>query len=229
MSADPDENGFRADFDSGRQVLDEEGTVDQAIKQRVINARERVDEAEQALFIEAATDPELQLSHGEQVVVWGTAVKQFLRAIEPLLESDEVAGSDAYYIEKEIGRMTLLPPETAGYPFDTIAQSDEPPRDIRRAFDLPRGADLPQPQVRVFDGLKAIIEASKVVEASWRVCIDDAGPPPEHEFVRPHTRQPVGKHIYENAIRQADRFLQAAGVGLELGTPEVDDKEENPF
>lgn len=214
---------------NGRQVLDEEGTVDAAVKQRLINARERVDKAEDQVFVNAETDPQLQLSREDQVIVWSTTVKQYLRSIEPLLRSDDVTAATEYYRENKIGTVRLVPPQTDGIPFDYAATTDDPPAQVRRRLGLPRGVELPDPKREPFVGLKSVIEAPKVITARWRICVDDTGPPPTHEYVTPQVRKPVPKWVYEDALRAADQFLQQAGIGLELGTPEVDEREKEPF
>lgn len=202
--------------ETAREVEDKEGSVDQKLKTRIINARERVDEAEQAIFVEAATDPGISLSRDEQISVWGTVIRQFLRAIEPLLRDNDVKKSTKYYEEIEIGEEVLYPPPTDGYDFTLISQFDDE-TNIRRALGLPRGVDLPEPKVIEFTGLKDIIETDGILSQQWLVKVDNSGPPPEHEYVKPTVQRMVSKQIFENSVRQADQFLQQAGIGLDLG------------
>jgi len=211
------DNGRRPTAEANKRVQDDENTVDQQYKTRIIEARERVDKAEQGLFVDVETDPEVQMAYGEQVATWATIVKQFLRAIEPLLRHEDVPDSAEYYDDKEIGEMMLLPPNTEGYEFELVGElQHHEPADIRRALDLPRGATLPQPRTKTFVGLKQVIEHPPVVEESWVVKVDASGPPAEHKYVYPTTQQPVSKQIYIDAVRHADQFLQGAGIGLDI-------------
>jgi len=214
---------------NGQQILDEEGTVHEKLKERIIQARDRVDNYENHVFIEATTDPEIQLRPNERVAIWGTSVKQYLRTIEPVLRSDEVTHSNKYYQQVHIGELTLYPPETDGYDFQRAARMNADDTTIRRALDLPPGTDLPQPTNRTFQGLQSIIEAPETLQSQWEVCVNNAGPPPQHDYVYPQTQRTIPKQIYEDAVRHADEFRQQAGVGLDIGVPETDYQELDPF
>jgi len=79
--------------DTGNRVADDEGDVDTKIKTRILKNRKRIDDAEEALFVEAVTDPNIRLAPEERILTWGTVVKQFLRTIEPILRDEDVAGA----------------------------------------------------------------------------------------------------------------------------------------
>jgi hypothetical protein len=147
--------------------------------------------------------------------VWSNIVKQYLRAIEPLLRAEDVDSAKHYYEEVTVAEIPLYPPDTDGYRFSVIEQADHDESYLKRMIGLPKHADLPRPRTADFVGLKQIIEKDPVIHEQWQVCVDARGAPP-HEYVYPEIREPVPKSVYVDAVRNADRFLQQAGVGLEL-------------
>lgn len=202
--------------DPGKRVDDTEGTVDEKFKTRIIDARNRVDRAEEKIFVEAATDPNVEINPQEQILTWATIVKQFLRTIEPILRDEDVEQSQEYYREKEIGNEVLYPPNMEGYPFRKVLQFGMTDVERRRALELPRGVDIPEPEKIEFDGLKSIIESPNVLENQWVVTIDTTGPPPDHERIYPTQQTVISKEIFENAIRHADQFLQNINIGVDV-------------
>jgi len=205
-----------------QEVIDEEGDVDKAIKRRIIQARERVDETEMALYRDAEIEPNVNLNQFEKIHIYATTVKQFLRRIEPLLRSKNIPNNAHYYTEIEIGKVELVPPETKGYNFPVVAHSDRSEKQLRRMLDLPRGVNLPEPIPIPFNGLRTVIERDPVVSNTWEVCVSREGARPNWGFVYPQTQQPVRKRIYEDAVRKADMFLQNAGIGLDMDTKGTD-------
>lgn len=203
-----------------QNIVDDEGDVDKAIKRRIINARERVDETELALYRDAAIDPEVQLSEVEKTHTYGTTVRQFLRRIEPLLRTDKIDNNERYYEEEPIGEITLAPPDVGEYRFSAI-QTREAANDteLRQAIGLPRGADIPEPVPKTFNGLKSVIEADTILGHQWQVCVERSGARPNWEFVYPTSQQAVPKRVYEEAMRVADMFLQDINLGIDLELP----------
>lgn len=201
-----------------QEVIDEEGDVDKALKRRIIQARERVDETELALYRDAAIQPDVNLGPTEKIHIYATTVKQFLRRIEPLLRVEGVPNNEHYYSHVEIGQIDLVPPDTDGYRFSLIANSSRTDKELRRMLDLPRGVDLPEPLSIPFEGLQTVIERDPIVGHQWEVCVKKAGARPNWQYVYPQTQQPVPKQIYEDAVRKADMFLQNAGIGLDTDT-----------
>jgi len=214
MSQEPRENGDEPD----KEVVDEENSVDQKIKTWIIETRKRVDKAEEKIFVDSATDPNVQISREEQIMTWATIVKQFLRTIEPILQEEEMKRANYYYNDVEIGGKKLHPPDTNGYEFSLLRHmEDKSDNEKRRALGLPKGADLPEPKPIVFTGLKDVIERPPVLQHQWVVTVDNRGPPGTQEEVYPRAQTVVPKKIYEDAVRKATRFLQQAGIGLEVG------------
>lgn len=209
-----------------QEVLDEEGDVDKALKKRILQSHDRVDETEIALYRDAAVNPEVNLSEAEKAYIYGTTVKQFLRRIEPILRTENVPNNEYYYAGEsadgdetlDLGAVTLVPPDTAGYQFSAVADTTADEGELRRRIGLPRGAEVPQPETVEFAGLQDVIEREAILTHTWEVCVSNQGAPPNHECEYPAVRQPVPKHIYTEAMRAADMFLQDVGIGLETDT-----------
>jgi len=217
------EDNSASDSGPRKRIDDEEGKVDTQYKNRIIQNRIRVDDAEEALLVDAATDPDVTASRAKRVSIWGTMVKQYLRTIEPILRSDDVDEAQRYYEEVEIGSVTLHPPDKDGYAFSTLQYRDFEDKQLRRALDLPRGASLPEPEHIQFNGLVSIIEAPEILSHRWAVTVDDSGPPPTHEQVLLEQTEIPDKQLYVDALRYADQFLQEAGLGIDIsaeGVPE---------
>jgi len=210
------QNHENGDSPANERVNDEDGSVDKRIKRRIQSTRERIDKAEEALFVGAHTDPQVQIAPQQQVAAWSTIVKQYIRSIEPLLQSEEIPESQHYYEEVELGTVTLSPPDTDGYRLSLVTQPGVTESQLRQSLGLPRTAEIPKPVSKQFNGLRTIIEGPAVIEQQWSVTVDDSGAPPSHKHIYPHAQQIVPKEIYENAVREADLFLQNAGFGLEI-------------
>ena len=97
--------------DDGAQVLDEEDRISNRLKDRILDARDRVAEREDAAFVEAPLDDEIEISSQQATQIWATTVRQYLRVIEPLLRSDEIKDSDYYYQELPLIEDTVTPPD----------------------------------------------------------------------------------------------------------------------
>lgn len=211
-----------SEAEHGDKVVDEEGDVDTKIKTRILKNRKRIDDAEEALFVEAVTDPNIRLSPEDRILTWGTVVKQFLRTIEPLLRDESVKNAKRFYKQKEIGKEVLVPPDTEGYEFSRIAYTDQSDRELRQMLGLPRNAEVPKPEIINFVGLEAIIEAPDILQYQWDVTVENSGPPTKHKNVYPHAKTVISKEIFVDAVRYADQFLQNAGIGLEIGGNKTD-------
>jgi hypothetical protein len=209
------ENGSEAP----QEVIDEEGGVDKAIKKRIIQARERVDETEISLYRDAEVDPNVNLSELEKIHIYATTVKQFLRRIEPLLRTANIPNNDEYYTDIHIETVPLVPPDTKGYPFSILPEiHDLEAKEQRRRLNLPHGVEVPEIEPVTFEGLKDIIEGDIILSHRWQVCVQNKGARPNWDFVYPEQTRPVPKEVYENAVRKADMFLQEAGIGVETDT-----------
>lgn len=236
-------NRWNDEEQPSKMVTDEEGTVDQKVKNRIIQARERVDEREDDVFIGAPLDKEISVTHGQQLEMWGTAVRQYIKTIEPLLKSDEIEQSDHYYNEVEIANELVYPPdgETAVWEAD---------KDKPQVYDIPwslfysndfsvfdyvdsnlpieRGFEPPEPKRVELCGLKDVLEAGGF-QFQWSVVLNPQQIGPARKIARPTESIPLKQMWLEKAVRKADGFLQQAGVGLEIGHQQTDDPDDDPF
>lgn len=203
------------------QVTDEENGVDQQLKQQVLELRRVVDEDERNLYVDRVRDPEQHYTRAHADQDWALSIRQYLRAVKRLWDDEEeISGVPKYWRELSLGHATLAPPDTQGYQFSVVAQSDGmDARQLRRAIGLPRDADLPALYRREFEGLSDVLN-TRVVEHTWVVTVDTSGPPPAHETVTVQNASPVPKHVLENALEAADAFLQQAGLGFETSLPD---------
>lgn len=213
-----------------QQVLDEEGNVDSKIKETIINARNRVDKAVFQLDVQEPLEEGVNVAEPKKDQIFAKTVRQFLLRIEPLLTADSIRGNEPYYEGdgQPIASFRLVPPDTNGHKLSLVTL-DEDKKQLRRMMDLPRGVDLPEPQTVSFDGLKDIIEKPIVVGHQWEVCVAKSGAKPNWEYIYPEQQQMVPRRVFRDALRQADKFLQEIGIGVETGLPEVDDVSDQPY
>lgn len=228
-----------------KRVVDEEKTVDQKIKSRIIETRKRVAKREDDIFVGASLTPDVRLSKAQSVNIWSTTVRQFLRSIEPLLKSPEVEDSEYYYNGYAIYENMLYPPdgETAVVTQDNGTETTT--EEIHWSLhydeqfskkDLGNGDNLfsksfepPEPKPLELHGLKSIIE-TEIITQEWNVRLNPGAPPAEPAYIaKPRINRPLQKSTLEQAVRVADEFLQKAGIGLEIGHQTTDDKDEDPF
>lgn len=216
------------------QILDD-GQIDKRLKDRILDARDRVADREDDTFVGARLTGDAKLSHSQLVGIWATSVRQYLRTIEPLLRSDEIENSRHYYHEIPIYKDTLRPPDgetlvlTAG-PKDDVEEdtkeihwslfyNDElSNREIVGDSTLfTRDFEPPEPQPVKLQGLKSVIEQD-VISASWEVVLNPGTAPAEETHIaKPQIAQPLGKSTLEHAVRKADEFLHDAGISPDIG------------
>lgn len=199
------------------QVIDEDKNVDAQLKRQIVTLRKEVRDAERLLFVEANANPQINISPADQITSWGTVVKQYIRMVEPLLRADTIEQSSEYYEQAELGRVVLTPPDTDGYKFSRVGISSSTGSQLRREIGLPRGAEIPKPQVKQFIGLRSVIEMPEVLSHEWAVDVSGSeGKPGQSAMAYPSTSRVVPKEIYETAFRKTNLFLQKAGVGLDV-------------
>lgn len=214
------------DNDGNKRVTDSEGTVDEKVKNRILKARERVDEREDLLFVQMPADPNSRLSRREATAAWNTTVRQYIRAIEPLLKSDEIQEAGYYYREVPLGREEFPPPDGKKQ-WSNFARTDNETQVIR-SMGLHPSFDPPEAKEVRFEGLKDILDKQQI-SLSWQFNVDPTQWGPEVERERLNITTPVPKHTLEEAVSAADQFLQEAGVGLEIGHQEQDAEDDEPF
>lgn len=213
-----------------KRVVDEEGTVDQKIKDRIIRSRNRVDKREDLVFIQAPLDPQVeQLNRRDQLEIWGTAVRQYIRSIEPLLKSDAIPESGHYYGNHPIVKERIMPPPKDGIDWSLFHDDDIPQESLIREHEtLDRSFTPPQPKTFTLRGLKSVIETDHI-EVSWTVVHNPSAIQPRQTVSRIALSHPLKKPWLESAVRVADEFLQKAGVGLDIGHEETDDQDDEVF
>jgi len=197
-------------------IDDEEEYVDKRVKKRILESREQVDKTEQALFDEEILMPDVQIPDAQKVIAWGNTVRRFLRNIETVLLQEEIDQAEHYHKELELGSIRIVPPDKNGFEFSLVGEEGITDKQLKRQLNLPSGADIPYPKPVQFTGLVSVLESDPILSASWVVTLDDSGPPPTHEQITLQKQQPMPKSVYEDAIRASDRFLQQAGIGLNL-------------
>lgn len=217
--------------DTGAQVIDDENRIDKRLKDRILDARDRVAENEDAVFVEAALDDDVQRTHQQLVAIWGTSVRQYLKTIEPLLRSDEISRAEYYYRDLEIIDKQVYPPDgpttvIQGQDASTVEiywspfYNDETENFpiIRDSNLFGRGFSPPEPKRVQLSGLKSIIETKAIVK-SWRVPLQRTHFSEATPIAQPKYQETLGKETLEYAVRKADEFLHQAGIGLEIGDP----------
>jgi len=223
------ENGQREkEGDANEQVLDEEGDVDSKVKDRILEARERVDDTKHAVDVEEPLSADVELGRNQKTQIFAKTVKQFLIRIEPLLRADRIDGNEDYYTEMDepIGVVRLVPRDIDDYQFSLVARQRLDETQLRTMIGLPRDAEIPEPEVVAFSGLKDIIEKPPVLTHQWSVCVSKQGARPNWEYAYPEAQRPVPEQIYVDAIREADSFLHDIGIGVDTGLPNTDEESE---
>lgn len=224
MSVDPfDDDGN--DEESYQQVTDEEGSVDQQVKNRILTARQRVDDAETQLYVTAPSST--GISAEQQYVGYVTMVRQFIRAIKPLLSADEIPRSDYYRNEVLLYKQQVAPP-AGRHNWPRFVFEDKKDTKIQREMGLPPNFNPPEAKKVEIKGLSEILATDQV---TLRWSIDVSGTPePGSENTDNLTKTiNLEKRVFDAAVEQADAFLQQAGIGMEIGHRQQDDPDDDPF
>lgn len=205
------------DNEKGEQVQDD-GSVDQKIKNRIISARNRVDEDEQYLYVHVPADRRAHLNGIDRHNAWATSVRQYIRAIRPLLTSDRIERSTFYYHEVPLGVVEVVPPDKGGIEWSKFAQDDADEFKLKRSMGLPPNFDPPEAKEAKFTGLKDVLDR-RGIHLTWSI---DKKPGyasfQDKSQVRLEVSRPIPKWVLEESVSRADEFLQQAGVGLEIGS-----------
>jgi hypothetical protein len=199
----------------GERVQDD-GSVDQRIKDRILDSRERVEEMEPQIYVEGALSPSTNLSEAELDHIYATLVRQYLRNIEPVLKSDSVEQAQFYYREKEIVTETIRPPESDGVDWAAFAMADDPVP-LMRELGFSPDFEPPEPKTVEYRGLLDVIEKEQVT-LSWTIVERPGAAPPNQSVTRLTRTWRPNQKVLNRAVRIADEFLQNAGIGLEIGS-----------
>jgi len=223
-----------------RQVVDEEGTVDQQLKNAILRARDRVEERYDQIYVLSELEG-VELDQAEKDQHWASTVRQYLVRIEPLLKSDEIPKAEEYYQNKEITTRTVTPQDGLArvvasgsarenkdaVEVDWAAILSDTSADRRRPGF--RKITPPEPKKYQVNGLVDVIENSRE-QFTWTVDINRDPNPQRQLIVQPvRVVQLTQDELYQ-AVRYADEFLQHhAGISVETGHKEIDEGDDNPF
>jgi len=221
--------------DRDDELQDDERYIERRVKERIADARDRVAEHKSGLLVELPAQ-QGAASAAQQAQLWQVSVKQYLRAIEPLLRSDELAESHYYYGELEIVDKNIWPRDDTqvgdgDYKGTRIREPDGSVRHEKIAWpalyeqDTParsnpmfgRGFKPPKPKRVTLKGLKSIMEIDGISK-EWRVPLNPREPEFRQEVAMPAWQQPLRKEWLEEAVAAADQFLHDSGLGLEIGS-----------
>jgi len=228
----------------GKRIRDEEGSVDQRLKDRIIDARSRVAERKDGIYVKAPLEG-VQINESQAVQMWSTSVRQYLLSIEPLLRSDKISHSHEYYEEIKIVDEPVFPPDgeypKPGGPADGLVPRQkyhwslfyQKKVDQRTAFEshehnnFTRGFRAPEPKRVELYGLRSIIETESVFK-QWTVVPNPDDIKPEKIVLKPTIQFPLRREWLRDAVRYADEFLQESGIAVDIGFENIDDKETDP-
>lgn len=216
---EPDEKELRRNNEF-ENVVDESGAVNQKHKEAIIEARNRIDQREDAMFTGPLIDPAIGegITDRERVKAMGRTVRMLIRRLRPLLVRDTVEGAEQYAKEAELGDMVLSPPDKDGIPFSELVYQDIDEQAFRQAYGLPREADLPQPVGKEFKGLLSLLSAPDEISHTWRVQTERGPDARANDILTLRASSPIPMHILENAVMACDDFMQEAGIGVKLDT-----------
>jgi len=207
------ENGV---YEDDIEVQDEEDYTDKKVKQRILNTRQMLNEAKFELFAGRLTEPEVEINDQQALFAWSDLVRSYIRDLGILLYHDDIAESQRYREQVEIGDLVVVPPDQDGYQFSLVAYSEFTDEQLRRKLGLGRRAEIPKPKERTFEGLMSVVETPPVVEEYWTVTVNPHAAPPNQDTLTLKGAKPVPRRIYERALVEADQFLQSAGIGLDI-------------
>jgi len=167
------------------------------------------------------------MGRDDLVQFWATSVKQYLRAIEPLLRSEEVQDSQYYYQHLPIVDYQVIPEDgktPVRSPDGQIREEnirwsyicDPKNKCPERGHDLlGRGFSAPNPQKVQLKGIKSLLGRDSVVR-EWRVPLNPQEPSFRQEVAMPTWQKPLQREWLEKAVSEADKFLHESGLGLDI-------------
>ena len=148
-------------------------------------------------------------------------VRQYIRAVKPLLTSDEISQSDEYWKNRIVYRTKVPPPDEPDYEWSRFALEDSP-MTIAKRMGLPPSFDPPKSKPVKIVGLQQLMNTEKI-SLSWHIdpTPDELPPAKDDRYV--DIDRPLPKKAYENAVELTDDFLDQAGIGLGVKEVEPDD------
>lgn len=228
MSVDNTSRRRGSDSESGgKEQVQDDGSVDQRVKDRILASRENVDQTRRMVYVQGALDPQTDLSRDELNHIFATAVREYIQNTEPILRDESVQHSAEFYTRKKIAEEEIYPPESNGIDWATLAAADNPTPLMRR-LGLPPDFDAPKPKLISLVGLKQVLETEEKT-VSWTVVENPSAAPPNQRTRKLTRTWRPRRKVLNRAVRLTDEFLHTAGVGVETGYKEVDEQETEPF
>jgi hypothetical protein len=224
MSIDPFDDNKNGEEPS-QKVTDDEGTVDEKVKGRILKARQRIDDAEAALYVEAPAS-DTGISPKQQYIGYQAMVRQYIRAIKPLLTSEKIPRAEYYHSKVLLYEDEIAPPN-GRYDWSKFANEQVDDTAIKMEMGL-RYVDPPKPKRVSIEGLNEILTKDEI-SAFWSFDLLGSQGVAQTDIESLSHRERVPKRVYDAAVEQADAFLQQAGIGLEIGHREEDDPDNDPF
>jgi hypothetical protein len=225
MSID-EPNRWDDEPDEQKEVIDD-GEVDRKVKDRILKARETVDEAETQLFVErydeiVANSPrgtpkqEIDQNLSDR---WGVVVRQYIRTIRPLLKSGDIEQAEYYWKEVPLFEQEIPPAPQDGVDWPRFYRIDARDYDIARemGLDVGMGFEAPEPKDVSVNGLRELLDFQPRT-LYWSVDLNPDAIPPNRDTATLTNEFTIQKGTYEMAVEYADEFLQQAGIGLEIGS-----------
>jgi len=233
-------NGSDDDRPGNKQVVDDEGTVDQKLKNEILRARNRVEDREDQIFVQGPMEG-VPYNHAQLAEIWKTSVRQYVRRVEPLLQSEEIAGAREYYLEKPVASRAVYP-EDGPTPVQGAGKRDEIEVQwsmfYQDAVDIERirrmddrfGRQFQPPEAKTYRlvGLREVIEQPEQT-FEWAIELGNSWNPNRNMIATPTRTVTMNKPELERAVRLTDQFLQhEAGIAIDVGHQEKDEMELNP-
>jgi len=208
--------GLNGDDEDIIEIGDEDKFSDRKIKQRILNARDRVGAAHDELYSQRLVNPDVNYSEQEVLFAWGNMIRAYIRDLGVFLNNDDLPAARKYREDVEIGQVRMIPQPTDGIDFTKVMHEGYTDEDLRRLWDFGRNAELPEPQTITFNGLMSLVERDNYLMERWLVVPNPRAAPPNQKRIEIVDKKPIPKHIYEKALQVSDSFLQNIGIGADI-------------
>jgi hypothetical protein len=216
-----------------RKIADPDDRVDKKIKDRIVKARNRIDEAEEEFFVNqlGQTNPQTlnsvqekkdyEIAKQHYTDRWGVLIRQYIRSVIPLLTSDEIPRSEQYWANEPVYSVEVPPPDESDYSWSRFILDDNQTKTARR-MGLPPSFEPPEPKLVEIVGLQEVMNTQRI-SLTWHIDPTPDKLPPEKDDRYVELDRPLPKEAYENAVQLTDDFLDQAGIGLGVKEAEPDD------
>jgi hypothetical protein len=205
--------------DGVKEIEDDEGRIARKVKDRILEARQRIDDAEKELFVNGLGGyPAGSTKHRQMKEHfsdrWGVLVRQYIRAVKPLLASDEIENAEFYRQQVPIYRTKIVPPD-GKKDWSRFVTEDIDEIRLMRKMGLKPGVDIPEPRTFKLIGLQDVLDKQQIGE-EWHIDLtpNKFGEAAESDHLT--INRGIPKEAYEKAVEATDEFLNQSGLGLSL-------------